>query len=121
VQAFAFNHMNWWGCTILTTGTCAAANGVAPTNRVNRIEIDVPQLVQAATASGWNVLESARWIIGHEVGHGVNMCHRPPHAGCTANVGPGPSLMENWLTAPPAGAWIQYTSDDLAQIRLHDR
>lgn len=112
VQAFPFNFNNWWGCTILTAASCQAANGVAPTNLVNRIEIDVPELVQDATASGWDVLESARWIIGHEVGHGVNIIHGPPNV---------QSLMREWLTAPPAGAWIQYTSDDLAQIRLHDR
>jgi hypothetical protein len=61
--------------------------------------------------------------IGHEIGHGVSICHRPntPSFTCPDPVGASDSIMSSPLFGGPGSTspYSQYNSFDVPQIRLH--
>ena len=74
---------------------------------------------------------SVRKTIGHEIGHGVHLCHHTDDPGPSPDIAPCntfgivPSLMDYSATvifAPsPGDSRAEYAPQDVAQIRLHDR
>jgi hypothetical protein len=67
------------------------------------------------------IANETRRTFGHEVGHTVNMCHRPGGAACAALAGTGLSIMSSALAGGPGAGnpASQYDANDRAQLRLH--
>jgi hypothetical protein len=93
--------------------------GGQPPNCVDRIEVYTGSIQQITNQQNLNYEDALRYTVGHETGHGVNICHRPEPA-CLNDPGPGDSVMNDTGVVAPAQSdpLAQYDSFDRVQIRL---
>jgi hypothetical protein len=92
-----------------------------PLNVINKTpnETDRIEVYENPHASLSDPDHEIRRTTGHEVGHGINVCHRPDLFNACFNadgtvVGTDDSIMSSAL-----GPWTNYNNFDQGQIRLH--
>ena len=103
-------------------------NDIATPNETDRLEVYVTAILRNAAAEPFNYdstqqVKAVRFVVGHEIGHGVHMCHRPAPQSCTNSPGTSTSLMDFSAVvvfAPdPGEPRANYNTEDEAQLRLH--
>ena len=111
----------WYGATYPT-----ALLNKTP-NETERIEVNLARHNALKKDYGFNNTQIANEVkrtTGHEIGHGINICHRDAISTCDdgADVGSLDSIMSNEAFGTPETDFrSKYNSYDVAQIRLHIR
>jgi hypothetical protein len=111
------------GCFGVTTTTTSSLECPNETEKIE-VFIDTHEILRnppyAYTLE--EMTNEIRRTFGHEMGHGVHICHRAGGGGCPDPVGPDDSIMSTPLFRGPDGSQpeSQYNSYDTAQIRIHE-